>query len=60
MMNKVIPIGDYLVRGLFMLLGIALLQKYSADPFIVFTAACIIIFNLLTMFFDRNYQKKHK
>ncbi len=64
MNNKLVQISlaicDYLLRGLFMLLGISLLLMYRKNVFLFFTGICMVIFNLLTMLFDQNYNKTKK
>lgn len=58
MMNKLIVMSDYILRGTLMALAICLLQRYLGDSFIIFTAISIMIFNFLAMFFDKNYKKE--
>ncbi|MFT9266526.1 hypothetical protein [Oenococcus sp.] len=55
-----LAICDYILRGFFMLWGISLLLAYRKNVFLVFTGICMVIFNLLTMLFDRNYHKQKK
>jgi hypothetical protein len=57
---KLTQIFDYLLRALFFVLAIALLQKYNGDNFIKIVSACMMIFNILTMFFDNHYKKNDK
>lgn len=57
MKNKIITFTDVVVRILFAILGVYLLTKYSYDNIIKVAGYSIIIFNIVTTFFDSNYHK---
>lgn len=57
MKNTIILVVDILLRIAFTILGVYLLTKYSSDSIVKFTGFSIILFNLITTFFDSNYHK---
>ncbi|MCM0598449.1 hypothetical protein [Periweissella fabalis] len=57
MKNKIIAFIDVLVRMLFSIFGVYLLTKYNSDNTIKAAGYSIIIFNIVTTFFDSNYHK---
>lgn len=57
MKNTIILVVDILLRIAFTIFGVYLLTKYSSDSTIKFAGISIIVFNLITTFFDSNYHK---
>lgn len=58
MKNIIITSGDVIIRIAFAVLATYLIQHYHGDTTIVITGYSMLIFNILTTFFDTNYHKQ--
>lgn len=59
MKNSLILIIDVTLRIAFTLFGVYLAWHYKTDTMVVIAGYTMIVFNLMTTFFDTNYHK-HK
>lgn len=58
--NKVLGFFDVILRVLFALFGVYLVVIHSPDNLVNIAGYAILLFNIITTFFDFNYHKTSK